>query len=186
MQPTWTVLAVAVLGVAGTLSAAVFTQIWGARREDLRWRQERLAEDQRWQRQQQERRDLWQREDELGAVQRRQEAYTAFLLAVATWASAAYTVLLDPSRPGRAPGEDDLARLGLLVERAEASCVPLRLHGAIGVADAADKVCAAMLAVVRALSDAADNRDRIDRALQDFRRTSDRALALARADLGVT
>src|SRR3954454_18081925 len=95
MQPTWTVLAVAFLGVAGTLSAAVFTQIWGARREDRRWRQEKLADSQRWERQKQERREQWQREDQLLAAQQRQEAYTGFLLAVAKWASAAYSVVVE-------------------------------------------------------------------------------------------
>jgi hypothetical protein len=186
MQPTWTVLAVAFLGVAGTLGAAVFTQMWSTRREERRWRQEQLADRQRWERQQQERRDQWQREDQLRAAQDRQEAYTQFLLAVAKWASAADAVVVARGERASTPTTEELARLGTLVEQAEASCVPLRLHGSDQVSVASDEVCRVMLSVVRVLADGSVDSQRIDQALVDFRRTSELALARARTDLGIS
>jgi hypothetical protein len=186
MQPTWTVLAVAFLGVAGTLGAAVFTQVWSARREDRRWRQEQAAERQRWERQQGERREQWQREDHLREAQQRQEAYTQLFLAVAKWASAAYTVIVDRGEQAGPLTADDLSRLGALAEQAEAACVPLRLHGSEGVSVAADEVCRVMMSVVRALADGPMDSEQIDQALLDFQRTSELALARARADLGTS
>jgi hypothetical protein len=186
MQPTWTVLVVAFLGVAGTLGAAVFTQFFSARREDRRWRQEQLADEQRWQRQQQERRDLWQREDQLRAVQQREDAYTQFLLAVAKWASATETVVMDPAGVPHPPGEEELARLSALAEQAEAACVPLRLHGSEAMATASDEVCRVIMSIVRRLPETPLRKEQVDQALLDFRRTSDLALARARADLGVS
>lgn len=38
--PGWLPLTVAAIGVAGTLSASIFTQIWTSRREDVRWKRE--------------------------------------------------------------------------------------------------------------------------------------------------
>lgn len=135
MQPTRTVLLVALLGVAGTLGAAVFTQVWDARREERRWQREQEA-----------RREQWQREDRLRAGQQRQEVYAEFLLAVAKWASAAYALAANPGRPP-VPVPDELARLAALTEHAEALCVPLRLQGSPGMADASDEVCQVMISV---------------------------------------
>jgi hypothetical protein len=184
MQPTWTVLAVAFLGVAGTLGAAVFTQVWSTRREDRRWRQEQAAEEQRWHRERKEREEQWQREDHLRARQQRQEAYTGFLLAVANWASATYTVVIDrPDSAGQlTPAE--LARLTGLAEQAEASCVPVRLQGSGEVADASDEVCRIMLALVKALDGRPVDREVVERTLTSFRRASELAVDRARADLG--
>jgi len=185
MQPSWTVLAVAFVGVAGTLGAAVFTQVWGARREDRRWRQEQAAEGQRWERQQQERRDQWRREDQLRRVQQRQEAYTEFLLAVAAWASAAYPLILDGGAQPSGPAAEDLTRLGALVDQAEATRVPLRLHGSEEMSAASEELCGVMMAAVRAFADGAMTGEHVDRVLLDFRRTSQAALAHARADLDI-
>lgn len=185
MQPTWTVLAVAVVGVAGTLGAAVFTQIFSVRREDRRWRQEQTAEAQRWERQQQERRDQWQREDQLRRVAQRQEAYTAFLLAVASWASAAYLLILDRGEQPRVPTAEDLTRLSALLDQAEATRVPLRLHGSEEMSTASEELCGVMMAAVRAFADGAMTGEHVDRVLLDFRRTSQTALAQARVDLDI-
>lgn len=185
MQPTWTVLAVAFVGVAGTLGAAVFTQIWSARREDRRWRQEQAAESRRWERQQEERRDQWRREDELRWVAQRQEAYTQFLLAVAAWASAAYALILDGDQPG-VPGSDRLARLSALVDQAEAARVSLRLHGSDEVSATSEEVCRVMTSVVRGFADGTMTGERVDQVLRDFRGASQAVLAGARADLDLT
>jgi hypothetical protein len=186
MQPTWTVLVVAFLGVAGTLGAAIFTQFWSARREDRRWRQEQLADDQRWQRQQQERRELWQREDQLRLAQQRQDAYAEFLLAVAKWASAANSVVLDRREHARTPTDEELSRLAVLVEHAEAACVPVRLHGSQVAADASDEVCRVMLSSVRVITEKPLDSDMLDQALAEFRRTSEEALTRVRTDLGIS
>jgi hypothetical protein len=183
MQPTWTVLAVAFLGVAGTLGAAAFTQIWGAGREDRRWRQEQEADSRRWERQQQERRELWQRDDQLRRAAQRQEVYTQFLLAVASWASAVYALIVDGGDQPRAPGPEDLSRMGALVDQAEAARVPLRLHGSEDVSAASEEVCAVMMSAVRDLADGSMTSEHVDRVLEDFRRTSQAVLAQARADL---
>src|SRR3954471_11393191 len=145
MQPTWTVLVVAFLGVAGTLGAAIFTQAWSARREDRRWRQEKEADERRWQRERQDRAEQWRREDQLRAKQERQQVYVDFLQAVAKWASTASTMVVD--RPDNAGPltVDDLAQLRMLVEQADASCVPLRLQGSPEVSDASEEVCRVML-----------------------------------------
>jgi hypothetical protein len=184
MQPTWAVLAVAFLGVAGTLGAAVFTQMWGARREDRRWRQEQAADEQRWQRERQERREQWLRDDQLRTGQQRQEAYAQFFLAVAKWASAANTVL-DRAEGMSAAGPDEVSRLDTLVEHAEASCVPLRLHGSVEVSAAAEEVCHVMLGFARALAEGPVDGVRVEQALLQFRRTTEQALSNARVDLGV-
>jgi hypothetical protein len=186
MQPTWTVLAVAFVGVAGTLGAAVFTQIWGARREDRRWRQDQAAEGQRWERQQHQRRDQWRRDDQLRRVQQRQDAYTQFLLAVASWASAAYALIVDGGdQPSRVPGSEDLSRLGALVDQAEAARVPLRLHGSEEVSAASEQLCRVMMSAVRAFADGSMTGEQLDEVLLDFRRTSQAALTQARTDLDI-
>ena len=185
MQPTWTVLAVAFAGVAGTPGAAVFTQIWGARREDRRWRQEQTAEGQRWERQQQERRDQWRREDQLRRVAQRQEAYTQFLLAVTSWASATYALIVDGDGQPRALDSEELSRLGTLVDQAEAARAPLRLHGSEEVSAASEEVCRVMMSAMRAFADGSMTGAQVDQVLLDFRRTSQAALAQARADLDI-
>lgn len=183
MQPTWTVLAVAFVGVAGTLGAAVFTQVWSARREDRRWRQEQAAERIRWERQQQERADLWRREDQLRRLGQRQEAYTQFLLAVAAWASAAYALITDGGDRPRVPAGEDLSRLSVLVDQAEAARVPLRLHGSAEEAAASEELCRVMMSAVREFGGGALTGERVEQVLLDFRRVSQAALAQARADL---
>jgi hypothetical protein len=185
MQPTWAVLAVAFLGVAGTLGAAIFTQVWGARREDRRWRQEQAAEDQRWQRARQERREQWQHEDQLRAGQQRREAYAQFLLAVTKWTSVAYTLAAEHAETLTAFSAEELARLSALIEQAEAACPPLRLYGSVEASDASDEVCRVMISFVRALAEGPMNSDLVAQAVLAFRRTSDAALHHARVDLGL-
>jgi hypothetical protein len=185
MQPPWTVLLVAFLGVAGTLGAAIFTQVWSTRREDRRWGQEKEADERRWQRERDGRREQWQREDRLREKQQRQEAYTGFFLAVARWASAAYTMVVDRPETAGPLTVGELVRLTELVELAEGSCVPLRLHGSREVAYACEEVCRVMLAFVKGLDGPVDGR-LVDQALVDFRRASELALDRTRADLGLT
>ena len=185
MQPTWTVLVVAFLGVAGTLGAAIFTQVWSTRREDRRWRQEQAAEEQRWQRERQEREEQWQREDQLRGRQQRQEAYTGFLLAVANWASATYTVVVDRPEGAGQLTSAELARLSGLVEQAEASCVPVRLQGSREGGDASDEVCRLMLAFVKALDGRPVDGELVERALASLSRASELVVDRARADLGI-
>ena len=66
--PTWVPLVVALVGVLGTLAAAVFAQIWQARREAERWERERKRE-----------RDIWLREDAKRYFDQEREAHMAFL-----------------------------------------------------------------------------------------------------------
>ncbi|MEU7901591.1 hypothetical protein [Actinoplanes sp. NPDC049118] len=186
MQPTWTVLLVAFLGVAGTLGATIFTQMWSARREDRRWRQEKEADERRWRREREDRSEQWQREDRLRTRQQRQEVYTGFLLAVATWASATYTVVVDrPESAGQLTSEE-LARLADLAEQAETSCVPLRLQGSPEVADASEEVCRIMLTFIKAIDGRSVDDQPVERTLETFRHATGLMLDRTRADLGIT
>lgn len=81
-------LVVAVVGVLGTLSAALFTQLWAARRENERWVRELAAEEKRWRREQEERRQQWQREDRARWLEVRRTIYVEFLLGLQTWSTA--------------------------------------------------------------------------------------------------
>lgn len=65
---TWIPLVVALVGVLGTLAAAVFAQIWQARREAERWKRERKRE-----------REIWAREDAKRYFDQEREAHMAFL-----------------------------------------------------------------------------------------------------------
>lgn len=56
-------LIVAILGILGTLAAALVTQWLTGRREERRWQRERQHESDRWARERQERQEQWQRED---------------------------------------------------------------------------------------------------------------------------
>jgi hypothetical protein len=66
--PTWIPLVVAVVGVLGTLAAAVFAQVWQTRREAERWERERKRE-----------REIWMREDATRYFDQEREAHMAFL-----------------------------------------------------------------------------------------------------------
>lgn len=67
--PLWVPILVAIVGVLGTLSAAIFTQIWAANRENERWVRERAAEEKR-----------WEREDHARWLEERKTVYAQLLL----------------------------------------------------------------------------------------------------------
>jgi len=185
MQPTWTVLLVALLGVAGTLGAAIFTQVWSTRREDRRWRQEREVDERRWQRERDDRREQWQREDDLRTQQQRREVYVDFLRSVAKWASVTNTLVV--ARPDSAGplAPEELDRLAELVEQADAFCVPLRLHGSPETSDASEEVCRIMHGFVKTLEEQPVDRELVQRTLVTFRIASSRALDRTRTDLRI-
>ncbi len=86
--PVWVPLAVAGVGVAGTLGATWLTRRSADRREDERWKREREAEETRWQRERDERREEWQREDAARWLTERKAVYAEFLLSLEVWRSA--------------------------------------------------------------------------------------------------
>jgi hypothetical protein len=186
MQPTWEVLVVALIGVVGTLGAAVFSQVWSSGREDRRWRQEQQADDRRWQRERQRQREQWQRDDAIRTTQHREEAYAQFALAVAKWGSV---LNAEVARVGehrdRRHHLEQLARLRTLAEQAEVACVPLLLYAPRESYVAADEVCQAMTPLLDGLSTDSPPGERIEQDLLNFRRISDLALDRARHDLGV-
>jgi len=81
--PLWVPLAVAGVGVAGTLTAGIagglITQRWSDRRESLAWGREREREHER-----------WAREDESRTFEHRRESYVEFYIAVKALARTAY------------------------------------------------------------------------------------------------
>lgn len=109
-------LAVAVVGVAGTLGATWLTRRSADRREDQRWKREREAEETRWQREQGERREQWQREDAARWLTERRTVYAELLLSLEAWR----VVLADAQngeRPdGAIPAEAREALGGLRME----------------------------------------------------------------------
>ncbi|MGN9810803.1 hypothetical protein ACTMSW_15755 [Micromonospora sp. BQ11] len=110
--PVWAVLAVAALGVLGTLAAAVITQLLSGRREARQWEWQRDHERQRWDRERDERREQWEREDHARWHQERLPLYTELLARIEEWDEVVYQVL-PRSDPGPATvSEEDQHRLG--------------------------------------------------------------------------
>jgi hypothetical protein len=72
--PLWVPLTIAVVGLTTTLGAAVLTQWWASRREDVRWGRER-----------DDRQQQWLREDSLRWQQDRQQAYARFVAVLFEW-----------------------------------------------------------------------------------------------------
>ncbi|MEU7760660.1 MULTISPECIES: hypothetical protein [Micromonospora] len=83
--PLWVPLAVAAVGVGGTLAASMFAQIFAAKREDLKWEREREAEDLRWERERQSRYDQWQQESRERQLELRRDVYTELLASLHDW-----------------------------------------------------------------------------------------------------
>jgi hypothetical protein len=99
-------LLVAILGIAGTLTAAFVTQLLTSRRDDkqwkrqkqlqderfdrerereeARWQREREQEETRWERERRERREQWEREDAARLHQDRMTVYSKLILSVET------------------------------------------------------------------------------------------------------
>jgi hypothetical protein len=118
--PVWVPLAVAAVGVAGTLGAAFFTRRWADRREDQRWKREREAEQTRWQREQNERREQWQREDAARWLTERRAVYAEFLLVLRAWELAIYKAQGEKQRTELPPQETVSA-----LSRLEDQCHPV-------------------------------------------------------------
>lgn len=74
--PLWVPLAVAFVGVAGTLAASVLTQLLNRRRDDKLWERERA-----------ERSEQWRREDAAKWLSERRAVYAEFLAVYDEWAS---------------------------------------------------------------------------------------------------
>jgi hypothetical protein len=81
--PLWVPIAVAGIGVAGTLTAGIagglLAQRWADRRDDKTWERERLREQMR-----------WRREDEARTFEHRREVFEDFYQAVKALARKAY------------------------------------------------------------------------------------------------
>lgn len=86
--PLWVPLAVAGVGVLGTLSAAIFTQIWSSKLEGRRWNRERLAEERRWQHEKEERAEQWRREDQARWLAERRATYVTYIMSLDLWHEA--------------------------------------------------------------------------------------------------
>lgn len=109
--PVWVVLAVAALGVVGTLAASVITQVLSGRREARQWERQREHERQRWDRERDERREQWEREDHARWHQERLTLYTELLQRIEEWDDVVNRVL-PVTKPGPAiVSEEDQHRL---------------------------------------------------------------------------
>jgi len=103
-------LALATVGIAGTLPGAALTQWLTTRREErkwrrereqdrVRWERERRRDDMRWERERAERREQWEREDAARWHRDQLGAYSELLAAIENWMSAA--ALSGPLGPDR-------------------------------------------------------------------------------------
>ncbi|MFI7158902.1 hypothetical protein [Micromonospora chalcea] len=110
--PVWVVLAVAALGVLGTLAAAVITQVLSGRREARQWERQREHERERWDRERDERREQWEREDHARWHQERLALYAELLKRIEEWEGVVSQVLpVTNPGPVEVP-EEDQRRLG--------------------------------------------------------------------------
>lgn len=118
--PLWVPIAVAGIGVAGTLTAGIagglLAQRWADRRDDKTWERERLREQMR-----------WRREDEARTFEHRREVFEDFYQAVKALARKAYDHGYGfddtPELPfnWNADAAAKLQRLGIYVDRP--SCI---------------------------------------------------------------
>lgn len=114
--PVWVPLAVAAVGVAGTLGATWLTRRSADRREDQRWSREREAEETRWQRERDERREEWQREDAARWLTERRAVYAEYLLRLEAWRVAISHAQSSERPNGAIPAETREALADLWME----------------------------------------------------------------------
>lgn len=72
-------LVVAIVGIVGTLLAAVITQWLTGRRENRNWSRDQKQEALRWEREREERKEQWEREDAARWHENRMKTYSSFL-----------------------------------------------------------------------------------------------------------
>ncbi|SCG72325.1 hypothetical protein GA0070614_4976 [Micromonospora coxensis] len=117
-------LVVGIVGIVGTLSAALVTQWLTARREDkkwqrdreqdeIRWRREAEKEDLRWERERAERREQWQREDESRWHKDRMSTYSHLLGIIHQWIYLARDASPNSNEPDERFKLDDVDRKNL-------------------------------------------------------------------------
>ena len=112
-------LIVAVLGIAGTLAAALMTQWMTTKRDERRLRWEQAKEADQWQREREERKEQWERENQVRLIQRRTDMYVDVLnLAIAAIAEidACVSRSLEHERHGKMSAES-IGRVKEGVER---------------------------------------------------------------------
>ena len=124
--PLWVPLAVAGMGILGTLAAGVagglLTQRWADRRDDKTWALERAREEKR-----------WRREDEARTFEHRREVFEDFYEGVKALACTAYDhgygFTDSPELPGdwHADAAGKLNRLALYADRRVAAAASGRL-----------------------------------------------------------
>ncbi|MEU8164138.1 hypothetical protein ACIP95_21870 [Micromonospora parva] len=125
--PLWVPLAVAIVGVAGTLGATVFSQFWSRKMDERRWRREREAENVRWTRERDERAAQWEREDRARWLADRRDGYAASLADYHTLTKAIDRVYREVKRRNSRASDDELSELAELEANWERSCNSLRL-----------------------------------------------------------
>jgi hypothetical protein len=134
--PLWVPLVVAIVGVLGTLAAAVFSQIWSRRLDEHRWKREREAEELRWKREQDERAAQWEREDRARWIADRRDNYAAALAAYDALANAVYRTSAEVSHRKRRATKDAIHELSALHNEWERKGDSLRLIAPKRVMDA--------------------------------------------------
>lgn len=131
-SPSWLPLAVALVGVSGTLAASILSQRWSWRLEDRRWQRQQDAEEARWKREREDRLAQWEREDRARWLADRRDNYAAAL--------AQYHSLVKALDRANVAGinlvGDKLRELESLRDEWERSCDALRLIAPKAVLDA--------------------------------------------------
>ncbi|MEH0930052.1 hypothetical protein [Micromonospora sp. CPCC 205558] len=191
MDEIWPVLLVAVLGVAGTLGAAISTQFLTTRREDRRWNLEREREQERWERERQDRAAQWQRDDELRHRESREETYKQFMQTIWNWGRRAADI-----RQMIEAGEGhlfivDTDELYDASVRAVGIMAELELSASVPVRDSARECCDLMsrfvseVDAVLPISEGADGLDVPVRLHDSYKVVARKTVELMRADRGL-
>jgi hypothetical protein len=129
-------MVIAIVGVGGTLAAAITTQIFSSMRERRQWERQREQDDLRWVRERSERQEQWGREDQARWHRETFAAYSEFMSALEAWEDIALKVKPFPPVGRREVTPEGRRELDLAQEKIDKALIsieflaPERIRGA--------------------------------------------------------
>ncbi|MEV4660156.1 hypothetical protein [Micromonospora sp. NPDC049301] len=186
--PVWVVLAVAAMGVVGTLAASVIAQVLSGRREARQWERQREHERERWGREREDRQEQWEREDHARWHAERLALYTELLQRIEEWDHVVNHVLPVVDPPAN-PSEEDQHRLGDALSAVGEADRKLKLFASKETDTAAGRFFMdAMLCYARICNGGLNDAEQLKPVRFQVRALADRKselLTLIRRDLGM-